>query len=56
LAVIEDLGQGKGQNPNHDQHHQSLRIALVQRRLLESAFLRDGLKNLRVNLPATRPS
>jgi hypothetical protein len=53
LTVVEDLGEGKGQDPNHGEDEQGLVIALMQRGLLERTVGGDGLKDVGIDLPAT---
>jgi hypothetical protein len=51
--VVEDLGKGKGQDPNHGEDEQGLVIALMQRGLLERTVSGDGLKDVGIDLPTT---
>jgi hypothetical protein len=44
LPIVEDQGEGKGQDPNHGEDHESLLIALVEGGLLQMPVGGEGLK------------
>ena len=51
LAVVEDQGQGIGQEPDHGQHDQ--RRGLMDSGVFEMAVGGDGLKNFCIDSPTT---
>ena len=53
LAMIEQQAERVGQQADHGQHHQSL--TLTRGRLLQMRIRDDGVKDLRIDLPAAAP-